>query len=117
MTEHLEFWHAHRIEEITFKDGLHVVKFRNPSNAVKIESKIAVLEVDESNVKLLNHHEWEAVDERSIYHSKIFDYVNDKYPMSVPMFASSHKTSHGHHYEASYLNDHEVYAKIYLVYS
>jgi hypothetical protein len=34
MTEHLEFWHAHRIEELSFKDGLHVVKFRNPSNAV-----------------------------------------------------------------------------------
>lgn len=37
MTNHLEFWHAHRIEEISFKDGLHVVKFRNPSGAVAVD--------------------------------------------------------------------------------
>lgn len=37
--------------------------------------------------------------------------------MSVPMFVSKHQTSRGHHYEASYLNDHEVYSKVYLSYS
>jgi hypothetical protein len=68
-------------------------------------------------VRLLNHHDWSPVDERSIHHSKAFDYVHDKYPMSVPMFVSKHQTSRGHHYEASYLNDHEVYSKVYLSYS
>lgn len=116
MTNHLEFWHAHRIEELSFKDGLHVVKFRNPSNAVKVEDKIAVIDVHPKYVKLLNNHDWVAVDEKSLHHSKAMDYVHDKYEVSSPMFVNRHKTPYGHHFEVSYLNNQEVYANAYLTY-
>lgn len=115
MTNHLEFWHAHRIEEINFKDGLHVVKFRNPSNAVKADN-IAVVEVHENYVKLLNHHDWNAVDQQSIYHSKAMQFINDKYNVSYPMFVNQLSTAYGKHYEVSYLNNHEVYSNAYLTY-
>ena len=48
-----KFWGANQLVDIKFKDNLHVIKFRNPTNLCN-----AVLEVDESNTVLLNKVNW-----------------------------------------------------------
>lgn len=48
-----KFWGANQLIDIKFKDNLHVVQFKNPTNLCN-----AVLNVDESNTVLLSRVNW-----------------------------------------------------------
>lgn len=112
-TNHAQFWNEHKIEDIKFKDGLHVLKFRNPTND---QTKDCVLNIDDKDIKILNHHDWDRVDEKSNEHARSTNYLSKKYRNSTPLFVHTKTSPYGKHYELSFLNEKQVFSNCYLRY-
>jgi hypothetical protein len=109
------FWTGRKVEEVRFKDNLYVMKFRNPTNITKDDLSFAVIELNGSNVRLLNNYEWVLVDSKSNEHIKAADFVQKKYNCSIVLFSQTKNTNYGRHFEVSYIkNDKKTFANAYL---
>jgi hypothetical protein len=101
---YLSFWNAHRVEEIRIKDGVHIIKFRNPSALTDDQFKHCVLSLSNNDIRILNHFDWKLVGESSVHWLKASKYITERYFNCVPLFINSKVTPYGRHFEFSFLD-------------
>jgi hypothetical protein len=69
-----KFWSANQLVDIRFKEGLHVVQFKNPTNL-----HYGVLDIDHQHTKLLNKFNWTLLAEESPLRDRLENYVRGKH--------------------------------------
>ena len=107
-----KFWSANQLEDIKFKDGLHVVKFKNPTNF-----RYSVLMIDDEETRLMNKIEWVRLEDGSPLLGRLEKYARGKNEdCSKVMFIHYFKDEKGTHFEISYLNKDNEYRPIYVLY-
>lgn len=118
IANHWSFWNAHRIEEIRINNGIHIIRFRNPSPSVVLENQFrrCALRIVGTEVRILNHFDWVVVDESSTHFIKAVNYATRKYIGCVPIFINSKVTPYGRHFELVYLDEKRVFSNLYLRY-
>ena len=95
-----KYWGPDNLVDIKFRDDLHVIKLRNPTN-----ERYAVFKINEENTTLLNKIEWIKLADNSPLIDRLEKYVRGKHSdCSKIMFIHYFKDSQGMHIEISYLN-------------
>ncbi len=106
-----KFWDANQLVDVLFKDGLHVVKFKNPTNLC-----YTVLNLDEQNTKVLSKVNWTLLSDNSPLIGRIENYVRARYGISKVMFIQFFKDDNGTHFEVSCLDKDNAYFAAYVLY-
>lgn len=106
-----KFWSANQLEDIQFRDGLHVIKFRNPTNLC-----YSVLNIDEQNTKVMNKVNWTLLGDNSPLIGRIENYVRGRHSVSKIMFIQYLNSDNGTHFEVSFLDKDNQYSACYILY-
>jgi hypothetical protein len=106
-----KFWSANQLEDVQFKDGLHVIKFRNPTNLC-----YSVLNIDEKDTKVLNKVNWTLLGSSSPLIGRLENYVRGKQSVSKIMFIQYLNSDNGTHFEVSFLDKNNQYSACYVLY-
>jgi hypothetical protein len=107
-----KFWSANQLTDIKFKDGLHVVTFKNPTNL-----RYNVLQITDNQTTLLNKINWTVLGAESPLLDRIENYVRGKNEdASKIMFIQYFKDENGTHFEVSYLTPEALYRAVYVLY-
>lgn len=106
-----KFWSANQLEDIQFRDGLHVIKFRNPTNL-----HYSVLNIDDKNTRVLNKVSWALLGNNSPLIGRLENYVRGRYSVSKIMFIQYLNSDNGTHFEVSFLDKNNHYTACYVLY-
>lgn len=106
-----KFWSDNQLVDIQFKDGLHVIKFKNPTNLC-----YSVLNFKDTETQVLNRFNWTLLEGESPLVGRIENFVRAKYSVSKLMFIQFYKSDNGTHFEVSYLDKENQYRAAYVLY-
>jgi len=107
-----KFWNANQLVDIKFKDNLHVIEFKNPTNL----NSDCVLDVSDDHVTILNKFTWTKVNDNSPLLGRLENYCRGKYSVGKIMFVQSLESDNGTHFEVSFLDNNNKYSAAYIRY-
>jgi hypothetical protein len=106
-----KFWSANQLIDIKFKGNLHVVKFQNPTHV-----SIGVLNVNNSEVQVLNNFNWILLSDNSPLVGRIQNFVQGKYSVSSIISIQYLSSDNGTHFEIGYLDTSKEFQTAYVLY-
>ena len=108
-----KFWSTNQLVDIKFKDDLHVIKFKNPTNL----DFYSVLAITDEGIKVRNKFYWVRLGDESPLFGRLERYVRARYSeIHKIMFVQHLSSDNGTHFEVSYLDKEGGYGTCNVLY-
>jgi hypothetical protein len=105
-------WSADQLVDIKFKNNLHVVEFKNPTNI----NCVGVFDITNDHLVVLNKFNWTKISYNSPLAGRLESFGRAKRNISRVLFIQSLTKNDGIHFEINYLDESNMFSAFYVKY-